>query len=241
MDTKPLKLVMKSSSVKRSRVLLIVNPNSSVSMTENLERILPTPPECELSFFTGPPEAPREIDGAETAHQSARACFPGVQKLLGAVDGVLVCCYSDHPLIYMLRKETSKPVLGIFQASLSYATAQSPSRYGILTSTSSWEPLLDASVQDFFGGVTSPLFTGTVAANINVLKLNEPEYFDQLVQRAAIVVRDHDSQVVLLGCAGLSGLEKKLEARFADRNVRFIDSVKFGAEMLNTLVRFDTE
>jgi Asp/Glu/hydantoin racemase len=217
---------------------LIVNPNSSESVTENLQQLLPTPPSTELTFYTGPPEAPPEIDGPETSKKSTEACLPDLLKnYVDHYDGYLICCYSDHPLIYELRNHTEKPVLGIFQASVIYAMSKSPSKFGILTSTSSWESILDTAVADFFGSVKIPLFTGTVASNINVLKLGDPKYFKKLVEKAQICV-EAGSKTVLLGCAGLSGLEGKLEAEF--QGVRFIDSVKIGSELLNSLVRFDT-
>lgn len=217
---------------------LIINPNSSQSVTDNLKDILPTPPATHLTFYTGPPNAPPEIDGPETSRESTEACLPDLlAHHVDHYDGYLVCCYSDHPLIYELRKHTSKPVLGIFQATVTYAVTKSPEKFGILTSTGSWEPILDIAVDDFFGAKV-PLFTGTVASNIEVLKLSDPKYFKELVARARICV-DAGAKTVLLGCAGLSGLEGKLEAEFP--GVRFIDSVKIGSELLNALVRFDTE
>ena len=39
-------------------------------------------------------------------------------------DGYLVCCYSDHPLVYSLGKLTKKPVMGIMQATLLFALLQ---------------------------------------------------------------------------------------------------------------------
>jgi len=231
-----VRLVFRTQKMVTSNTFLIVNPNSSKSVTENLEQILPVPPNTTLKYYTGPPSAPPEIDGPETSKQSAEACFPELWDSYMDHDGFLICCYSDHPLIYKLREITKKPVLGIFQASVTYAVTTSPSKFGILTSTSSWEPILNEAVKGFFGNVDVPLFTGTVASNINVLKLGDPKYFKKLIERAQICV-DAGAKTILLGCAGLSGLEEKLEAEFD--GVRFIDSVKFGSELLNTLVRFN--
>lgn len=219
--------------------LLIVNPNSSQSVTDNLKQLLPAPPSTKLSFYTGPASAPPEIDGPETSRQSTEACLPDLlaHYVVNGYDGYLICCYSDHPLIYELRKHTDKPVMGIFQASVTYAMTKSPEKFGILTSTSSWEKILDEAVEDFFG-VKIPLFTGTVASNVEVLKLGDPKYFNELVTKARICV-DAGAKTILLGCAGLSGLEDKLQAEFD--GVRFIDSVKIGSELLNSLVRFDME
>lgn len=44
---------------------------------------------------------------------------------------------------------------------------------------------------------------------------------------------------VLLGCAGMAGLDKKLGNTFP--GIKFIDSVKIGVQFLESLVRFDRE
>lgn len=216
--------------------LLIINPNSSKSVTDNLEFILTAPPHTTLTFYTGPPNAPPEIIDYETSLSSANACFPELRdSYINKYDGFLVCCFSDHPLIYMLREITDKPIFGIFQASLTYSLTQSPSKFGILTSTKSWESILDNSTDDFFGGYRCPLFQGTVASEVDVLKLSDPTYFSKLVEKAK-VLSGRESRIILLGCAGLSGLESKLEKEIP--GVKFIDSVKIGVELLNALVRF---
>ncbi|CDR40802.1 CYFA0S05e04654g1_1 [Cyberlindnera fabianii] len=219
--------------------LLIINPNSSKSVTDNLEEILPVPPQSHLSFYTGPSDAPPEIDGPETSKKSCETCLRDIKEkeLYKHYDGYLVCCYSDHPLIYELRKLTDKPILGIFQASVTYAMTRSPQKFGILTSTKSWEPILDEAVKAFFGGVDVPLFTGTVASNVNVLGLSDPENYKKLVKKANKVV-DDGAKTILLGCAGLSGLEGKLMESIP--GVMIVDSVKLGVELLYSLVRMES-
>ncbi|KAH3673333.1 hypothetical protein WICMUC_003793 [Wickerhamomyces mucosus] len=217
--------------------LLIINPNSSESVTTNLANLLTEPEGIVFHYFTAPENAPKEIDGyEETVIASTEACIPSLERIKDQYDGFLVCCYSDHPLIYKLRNITSKPVLGIFQASLVYSLSKSPSKFGILTSTTSWESILDKSVVDFFGGVKIPLFNGTIAANVNVLKLGDPKYYSLLEERTKILV-ERGSEIILLGCAGLSGLEPKLKKSFP--GVQFIDTVKIGSELLVSFSRFE--
>jgi Asp/Glu/hydantoin racemase len=222
--------------------LLIINPNSSKSVTDNLAEILTAPPGVKFEFYTAPPEAPSEIDDEETSKKSTAVVLKDFkankEKYLESYAGYLVCCYSDHPLVAELRELTHKTTLGIFQASITYGLSQSPSKFGILTSTTSWEPLLDAAVTKFFGGANIPLFVGTVASNVNVLGLNNPENFQKLVKKATLL-KERGASIILLGCAGLSGLEAKLET--AIPGVVFIDSVKVGAELLNALGRFEAD
>jgi Asp/Glu/hydantoin racemase len=85
--------------------LLVLNPNSSSSITRSLEALLgrsPTPG-VRLSFLTGPEgEAPQAIDDEASAERSAKACKRMLdeeeRELAGQVDGVLVCCCESGAL-----------------------------------------------------------------------------------------------------------------------------------------------
>ncbi|KAF8002900.1 hypothetical protein HF325_002145 [Metschnikowia pulcherrima] len=80
--------------------ILVINPNSSVKVTNNLRNILKAPAGLTLEFYTAPSSSPEEIDGTETLILSEKATLPDLleKKLHLAHDGYLVCCYSDHPL-----------------------------------------------------------------------------------------------------------------------------------------------
>lgn len=219
---------------------LIVNPNSSKLVTDNLESILPKVPGTELVFYTAPEAAPREITGTSTSIESEKVVLDDIKsrKLMNSVDGVLVCCYSDHPLIYSLSElAPNKPVLGIMQATLLYALLNPTFKLFILTSSSEWEPLLDEGIKNFLGSLEFPAqkFFPTLGLNISVVELALLE--DKIVP----VVRDILARLdykgcncILLGCAGLSGTDKVIERA---TGVKCVDSVRIGVEFLNALAR----
>lgn len=87
--------------------LLLINPNSSASITAALRRGLAgrrADDRVELEYFTGPPDAPRGISDAETARRSSECAWRelvgdeepagpgGLGKGLVGFDGFLVCC-----------------------------------------------------------------------------------------------------------------------------------------------------
>lgn len=80
--------------------LLIINPNSSASVTDGLRQILAPPPGSTLTFYTAPPSAPPSINDATTGVLSAAACFADInaQDLIAKYDGFLVCCCTSFPL-----------------------------------------------------------------------------------------------------------------------------------------------
>ncbi|KAG7191275.1 uncharacterized protein KQ657_003613 [Scheffersomyces spartinae] len=222
---------------------LIINPNSSKGVTDNLETILPKVPGTELIFYTAPAGAPKEITGVETSIESEKYVLEDIKakKLADEVDGFLVCCYSDHPLIYSLSKLTpDKPVLGIMQATLLYSLLNPTFKLFILTSTSEWEPLLDDGIQNFLGTSEFPhtKFFPTLGLNISVLDLA------LLTDTIVPVVKEILSRLdyagcncILLGCAGLSGADKVIER---ETGVKCVDSVRIGVEFLNALARNNT-
>lgn len=226
--------------------LLIINPNSSEKVTANLSEILTTPEGFSLHFYTAPKEAPAEISGEETSIESEKIALADLLKI-GAhtrYDGYLVCCYSDHPLIYSLAKHTKKPILGIMQATLLYSLLNPRvKKLFILTSFNEWEGLLDKGVEDFVGTSGFPIgkFERTKALDISVLSLSDPEEYKKIHKRVEdILQREYarkDINCVLLGCAGMAGLDEKLTNSFP--GVLFIDSVKIGVELLAGLVRFE--
>lgn len=229
--------------------LLIINPNSSKSVTDNLETILQKPPQVDFTFYTAPAAAPREIDGHETSILSEKIVLPDLlaQHVIEKYDGFLICCYSDHPLIHSLSKHTKKPILGIMQATLLYSLLNpSIHKLFILTSVSEWESILDLAIVDFIGTEEFPIkkFQKTKALNVNVLNLNDPKEFNQIQEKVDYFLNNNykndNIDCVLMGCAGMSGfVVNKLSECYP--KIQFIDSVKTGVEFLNSSVRFYKE
>ena len=97
--------------------ILIINPNSSLSMTEALKPLLEDllHPELHFDFYTAPDSAPRSINDAATSEASTRETLPDLLlNFLGLSEGCharrngrysayLVACYSAHPLTSILR------------------------------------------------------------------------------------------------------------------------------------------
>ncbi|EGV65791.1 dal80p-controlled protein [Yamadazyma tenuis] len=222
--------------------LLVINPNSSEKVTNDMRDLLPQVPGIQYDFYTAPAAAPSEIDGEHAGEVSEAVVYPDlIKRKLLDYDGYLVCCYSDHPLVYSLTQSTNKPILGIMLGSLIYSVSNPRfSKSMILTSTSSWNNTLDKSILKFFKSHSFPQsMARTKSFDINVVNLNNPVVYGEIVKKVQLYL-DEEPQVncVLLGCAGMVGLDSKLAKTFPD--VRFIDSVRVSAEILASLVRFET-
>lgn len=220
-------------------LLLVINPNSSEAVTENLRLTVKAPPGFSLAFYTAPASAPAEIDGPALSVLSEQAVLPDAlfRNLLMQHDGFLVACYSDHPLIHSLARHTSRPVLGIMQATLLYSMARPAGRLlAVLTSTSGWNALLDEAIVKFGGSGTFPAqrFVKTSALDVGVLALSDTVHFAVIRAKVAALLKENPAlDCVLLGCAGMAGLDERLGQEFGE--VKFVDSVKAGVLFLAAL------
>lgn len=219
--------------------ILIINPNSSSSITDTLQDYLKPPPDFTYSFFTGPADScPSSVDDNVTADQSAQGCIQALISLIRKHDAFLVSCYSDHPLVGLLKSETTKPVLDIFHASIIQSLALQRGKCAIVTTGKPWERILDDAVVKFLGASSDIHFTRTYSTGLGVLELHGLS-FDVVAKRigecAKQAIKD-GAKVVCLGCAGMSGLEKAVVDAVGNE-IKIIDGVVAGTNILVGLLR----
>ncbi|CAF4833680.1 unnamed protein product, partial [Rotaria sp. Silwood1] len=202
-----------SSPSNTQTKILLINPNSTSSMTSTAMKALidlENFPSTQVDQFTASSAAPSEITSFTTEVTSAAACIHTLIPLLQQYDGFLVACFSEHPLVEMLREHTNKPVVGIMEASLVHATFLGH-RFGILTTNKEWEPLLSKSIHHL---ALDHRCGGIKATNISPASL---ECAGQDIVNAAIseavreLVEKNGCDVIVLGCAGMSGLESTVQ------------------------------
>ncbi|TQN68596.1 hypothetical protein CSHISOI_06834 [Colletotrichum shisoi] len=244
--------------------LLCIVPISTTRMTDDLRRAYGSPPPSsspstspgpEISFLDGRglADCPPCIENAAQAEQSTRAMLPRVIAHVAAhepPDGVLVCCFSDHPLVHALRElfgtDTGTGtgtgtvgfgvvpfVTGIFHAALREAT-QAGGRFGIVTTSRAWGPPLTASVADLgFGGASA----GVAPTGLGPLELESLERH-VVVGRIVACARpliDDGATSIILGCAGMTALEGDI-LRALPPDIRAVDGVRAGIDLLSRLV-----
>ncbi|RXW20373.1 hypothetical protein EST38_g5478 [Candolleomyces aberdarensis] len=230
--------------------LLIINPNTTQSMTQGLrDALIPlTPPGTHLTFYTAPAElgASPAISDISTGIQSAQACAKDIiyeKKLLDVYDGFLVCCFSDHPLTHALREHTKKPVVGILESSIVHALFVGH-RFGIITTGTGYGYIYHKDVKNFLGA-TSDRFAGLLTTGVGVVELREgdKETVERKIKETSVkMVGEKGADVILLGCAGMAGMEELVKGAVRDAklgDVKVVDGAKAGVEFLAGLARLD--
>jgi len=184
--------------------ILVINPNTTESMTGHLRRELEglAGPGVELTCVN-PEHGPVSI---ESAYDEALAIPPTLELVRNAerdgYDAVVLACFSD-PGLEAARELVSIPVVGIEEATLHLA-AQLGYRFTILTSRHQRVPTKTEHVVK--RGLESRL-ASVRPLEMSVLEMDaEPEQTkSRILEVAGAAVREDGAEVIILGCAGLAG------------------------------------
>jgi allantoin racemase len=208
--------------------ILIINPNSDPGMTRTIE-------EAGRAFAGGAfdvaclptPGAPRFIDTYEDQALAA----PGMAELLRAnheaFDAFVIACHCD-PNLDLMKEIGRKPVVGIGEASMKMATMLGH-RFSVLSTAARSIPNKEALIERY--GLRGQM-ASVRAPEAEGLEGDLEERFFR-AGRAAI---DKDgAEVIVLGCAGLAGLDKRLQARLG---VPVLDGVVCALIMASGMARY---
>ncbi|KAL8281589.1 hypothetical protein RB597_009358 [Gaeumannomyces tritici] len=255
--------------------LLVLNPNSSTGMTEGVKKAIEssvTPNGNTISYYTAPEPSPASINDGFGLARSTEVVLADLQAKAAArdaedaeadgdagtnssgsgnhdeldgYDGVLVACFSVHPLVAHLaeRHRGRRVVLGILEASVLAALAltnpyprcpESPGRtWGIVTTGAFWEAHLEDGVRRFLDASYSASFSSSAAGGPNAAKfagvyttgLDAGDFHGGVgpeVVRAKL--KDATKRLlafgrvgcVVMGCAGMAGLEDVIRSAIAE-------------------------
>ncbi|ETN36800.1 uncharacterized protein HMPREF1541_09078 [Cyphellophora europaea CBS 101466] len=232
---------------QRPAQILLINPNSTRSMTDAcLASVRPNlPANVELTGYTAPYPAPTAIESATDAIMSTEAVLRDLAKYAAPnnetvqnFDGMLVACYSAHPLIDALRESYDVPVIGIMEASL-YVARMLGGRFGIVATGARSKFRQEDSVAAY--GLTH-FYVGSEATGLGVLELESRDRSEVLkrVAHAARVLAAKGADTILLGCAGMTDMVRAAKdgVREEDgtRKVNVVDGVEAGVQVLSALV-----
>lgn len=211
--------------------LLLINPNTSASVTTLLEQAARRqagrlPPPLSVRAVTAP-FGPRYITGevgAAVAAHAAMEAYAAAVSQHGLPSAVLLACFGD-PGLFALRAMSPVPVLGLAEASMRAAAALGP--FVVLTGGAAWVPMLQRLAQalplpaPMLGVQALPHSGGDMAAQ----QLQAVEWLAEAGEQA--LRRWPDARALLLGGAGLAGLAAPLAGRL---RVPVLDNVELALD-----------
>jgi allantoin racemase len=192
--------------------ILLINPNSTQSMTDQAERsarsaALPT----TVIEAINPTDTPRSIEG----HADEAMAVPSMLKLIRegetkGFDAYVVACFDD-PGLDAAREVAGGPVFGICQAAVQVAMTISK-RFSIVTTLPRSVPIIEDLVQEY-GATHHCRRVRSIDMPVLALEENACHTEDTLVQEIERAKREDHAEAIVLGCAGMSELCERLEQR----------------------------
>jgi Asp/Glu/hydantoin racemase len=210
-----------------SRTLLVINPNTSCSVTSLLQQHVQaeTGPDWKVRAVTarfGATYIADEASYAVAGHATLDAWAAALAMSGTAPDAVLVGCFGD-PGLLALRESSPAPVTGLAEAA--FIEAARHGRFAIVTGGARWAPMLQRLAQalgfeDALAGIHTVAPTGAQLAA-------DPEGARALLAQACKdAVERFEVDAVILGGAALAGFAADLQPLVARP---LIDSVRAGA------------
>jgi allantoin racemase len=186
--------------------ILIINPNNDPEITRTIQKTADNFADGEFETHcisaTG---APGYIETNEDIIKAA----PGMIKLIreneDKYDAFIIACHCD-PNLDVMKEITGKPVVGIGEASMKIASMLGHS-FSVISSTNHSIPNKEAlvrkySLQETLASVKAP------ADN-----LTESSDEEKYLHTARSAIEEDNAEVIVLGCAGMTGLDKLLQEK----------------------------
>ncbi|KAL7622697.1 hypothetical protein AAE478_006375 [Parahypoxylon ruwenzoriense] len=255
----------------RTTKILVLNPNSSQAMTEGMEKVIKKvdlPYSLEVHTYTAPHDTPASINDGQDIETSMAAVLAHLEDehsdRLAGYDGILVACYSVHPLVAALQSASAGPgpcllknpaVTGIFEASMLAALSllKPGQKWGIITTGKFWEEHLTTGVRSFLGVSTgtdiSSKFAGVESTGLDASDFHhgaDPALItERLKQATKRLLAKGRVTCIAMGCAGMAGLEtiireatsEELGEDFAYSELHVIDSIRVGVIQVEHMIK----
>lgn len=211
--------------------ILVVNPNSTQSMTDKIVSAAQAAASPGVTILGATAAgAPASIEG----HFDEAMSLQGLLMQVAAaeeqgIDGVVVACFDD-PGIGACRELASGPVLGICEAAVKAASMLATS-FSVVTTLPRSVPVIEHLIH---GYGLSHSCRRVRAAAIPVLALEEEGSGARDKIRAEILraIEEDHCEAVVLGCAGMADLTQWLSA---ECGIPVIDGVTVATRMVEAL------
>jgi allantoin racemase len=216
--------------------ILFINPNTSKSFTEKIQaaarQYALTSTQVEA---LNPPSGPRSIESIYDELLSAAGTLELAISVMEQYDAFVIACYSDHPTVYALREITDKPVLGIAEASM-YVACMVGHKFSVVTTNREWEPLLMDAVRHYGLAERCASVRSTGMPVLALESASAKETGQKILEAARKATQEDGAEVICLGCAGMSGLDKQLEQELG---IPVIDGVVSALKLMEGLVGYN--
>lgn len=214
--------------------LLVINPNTSEEMTSNIESIAREYARKETEIVTvsskkGPVSIESQFEEALIAEPLFEKIIEGNQN---GYDAIVIACYGD-PHLHAAREISNIPVLGVAESSMHLASLLGH-KFSIVTIIESTRPMLEESIKRI--GLESKCASiKTTSFSPSDFEKQSDDVLKVLTDAAKDAVENDGAEVICLGCAGMTGLDKPISEKLG---VPVLDGVACAVKLAETLVDY---
>lgn len=188
--------------------IVVINPNSSVNVTEAMDRALDPlrAGGAQILSVTNPNGPPGIENQSHVDGVSSDICDIVRDHDTGAA-AFVIACYSD-PGMYAAREITDKPVYGIAECGMLTALSMGSS-FGVIAILSRSIPRHLRYIRSL--GLINHL-AGDLAIELGVTELaDEGKTFGRMVEVGETLRDAHGAETLVMGCAGMARYRSRLE------------------------------
>ena len=208
--------------------ILIINPNSDVNITEAIQRTAENFAQGAFEAVCKPtPGAPLFIETYEDAIKAAPGMIKLVRESEDKFDAFIVACHSD-PNLDAIKEMTRKPVVGIGEASMKIASMLGH-RFSIISDNIHSIPNKEFLVSKY---LLKDALASVRAPQGRVSGLSDEEKY---LQTARLAMDEDMAEVIVLGCAAMTGLDKPLQEKLG---VPVLDGIVCALIIASGLVKY---
>jgi len=189
--------------------ILVVNPNTNVDMTKQVEKALNRIKRDDTSLdVTNPDFGPSGVASSYDEIVAGVEVAKIVQARGKGYDAIVIACFSD-PGITAAKELCDIPVVGIAEASIHMACLLG-NKFTILTTATKRIPSKAYIVK--CSGLESRLASvRAVGVSVEETTGDEGKTKEAVLIEARKAIEEDGAEVIILGCAGMAGYDKELE------------------------------
>lgn len=210
----------------------IINPNTTLEMTEGIgEAARSVAREGTEIIAVSPDFGPASIESYYDEYVSACGVLDEVLKgEAEGIDAYIVACYGD-PGLHAAREMTTKPVIGIGEASL-YTAAMLAARFSVVSVVPRVRTMLEEMVKSY-GMQEKVIAIRTTPLYVLDIERDPAGSLEKLRDEVRASVKEDDAEAVCLGCAGFARFAQELEDELG---VPILDGVVCATKQAEVLV-----
>ncbi len=212
--------------------ILVINPNTSESMTDAIRESARrgAGPGVNVDVVSAA-RGPRSIEGNLDHCLASVGVLERIAGSIGKYDGYVIACFGD-PALEAAREMVDCPVVGIAEAAMHMACFVG-SKFSVISVLDRARPTTEELVRKYglWEKCASIRTTGIAVLDLE----RDPERAaTRLEEEGRIAVQENGAEVLLLGCAGLTGMNERLAKAVG---VPALDGVVMAVSLVEMLVR----